>query len=106
MLDNQWANTARLQWGSLESNGIMKKIVYLVSEPRYVQRSEALLQVSHKKILIYISFQLFGVLSCVAISQTLGAIGKSVGTLHGRMSVVYRSATHATFRLWIRFHAS
>lgn len=62
-------------WGSLESNGIMKKIVYLVSEPRYIQRNEPLLQVSHKKILAYISFQLFGVLSCVAISQTLAAIG-------------------------------
>ena len=55
----------------------MKKIVYLVSEPRYIQRSEPLLQMSSKKIGLYISFQLFGVLSCVAISQTLAAIGKS-----------------------------
>lgn len=66
-----------VQWGGLESNGIMKKIVYLISEPRYIQRSNPLLQVSKWKVLAYISFQLFGVLSSVAVSQTLAAIGKS-----------------------------
>jgi len=33
-------------------------------------------QVSKKKIGLFISFQLFGVLSSVAISQTLAAIGE------------------------------
>lgn len=69
------------QWGSIESNGIMQKIVYLISEPRYIQRSNPLLQVSKKKIGLYISFQLFGVLSSVAISQTLAAIGKLQASL-------------------------
>lgn len=44
---------------------------------RYIQRSNPLLQVSKWKVLAYISFQLFGVLSSVAVSQTLAAIGKS-----------------------------
>ncbi len=65
-----------LQWGSIESNGIMQKLVYLISEPRYIQRSEPMRQVSKKKIGLFISFQLFGVLSSVAISQTLAAIGE------------------------------
>jgi len=55
----------------------MQKLVYLVSEPRYIQRSEPMRQVSKKKIGLFISFQLFGVLSSVAISQTLAAIGES-----------------------------
>ena len=68
--------------------------MYLVSEPRYIQRSEPLLQVPHKKILAYISFQLFGVLSCVAISQTLAAIGRSFPSLHVGKTPVYIIMQH------------
>lgn len=54
----------------------MQKLVYLISEPRYIQRSEPMRQVPKKKIGLFISFQLFGVLSSVAISQTIAAIGE------------------------------
>ena len=57
----------------------MQKIVYLISEPRYIQRSEPMLRIPKTRIGLYISFQLFGILSCVAISQTLAAIGEPFG---------------------------
>lgn len=67
-----------LQWGSLEGNGIMKKIVYLVSEPRFVQRSEPLLLLKKRRILYYILWQILGIALSVAVSQTLGAIGRFI----------------------------
>ena len=54
----------------------MKKIVYLISEPRFVQRSEPLLLLRKRKIIFYISWQILGIALSVAVSQTLGAIGK------------------------------
>ena len=55
----------------------MKKIVYLVSEPRFIQRSEPLLLVKKRRILFYVSWQILGIALSVAVSQTLGAIGRS-----------------------------
>jgi hypothetical protein len=63
------------QWGSIESNGILRKFLYLQSEQRFVQRDQPLLRVRRRKILLYIGLQLVGVAACVAISHTLGAIG-------------------------------
>ena len=54
----------------------MKKIIYLISEPRFIQPSEPLLQLKKQRILYYIFWQLLAVLASVAISQTLAAIGK------------------------------
>ncbi|PYI09261.1 hypothetical protein BO78DRAFT_439444 [Aspergillus sclerotiicarbonarius CBS 121057] len=62
-------------WGSIESNGILIKIIFLLRERRFIQRDEPLLRVRRLKILLYISCQMIGVAACVAISQTIAAIG-------------------------------
>ncbi|KAL7772542.1 hypothetical protein CFE70_002501 [Pyrenophora teres f. teres 0-1] len=62
-------------WGSIESNGIVSKALYLVSERRFLQGDEPLNTVSRKKIMLFIGLQIFGVACTVAISQTIAAIG-------------------------------
>ncbi|XMA08314.1 hypothetical protein WAI453_001105 [Rhynchosporium graminicola] len=62
-------------WGSIESNGITKKLLFLMSEQRFIQRSEPLLQVRRCKIWLYLLCQIVGVILPVAISQTIAAIG-------------------------------
>ncbi|UZP38299.1 hypothetical protein NXS19_006115 [Fusarium pseudograminearum] len=62
-------------WGSIESNGILQKFIYLQSEERFIQRDEPLLRVRRRKIILFISIQLIGVFACVAVSHTLAAIG-------------------------------
>ncbi|EDU39676.1 anion exchange family protein [Pyrenophora tritici-repentis] len=62
-------------WGSIESNGIVSKALYLVSERRFLQRDEPLNTVARKKIMLFIGLQIFGVACTVAISQTIAAIG-------------------------------
>ncbi|PGH35042.1 hypothetical protein GX50_02073 [[Emmonsia] crescens] len=62
-------------WGSIESNGITEKLIFLFKENRFIQRGEPMLTLRRRKITLYIAIQLFGVLSCVAISQTIAAIG-------------------------------
>ncbi|KAK4075189.1 hypothetical protein Purlil1_12774 [Purpureocillium lilacinum] len=62
-------------WGSIESNGILSKFIFLQAEERFIQRDELLLQVRRRKILLYIGLQLLGVAACVAISHTIAAIG-------------------------------
>ncbi|KAG8672104.1 hypothetical protein FPOAC2_05471 [Fusarium poae] len=62
-------------WGSIESNGILRKFIYLQSEERFVQCDEPLLRVRRRKIILFISIQLIGVFACVAISHTFAAIG-------------------------------
>jgi hypothetical protein len=64
-----------LQWGSIESNGIVAKTLYLMSEKRFIQRDNPLNTVSRKKIGLFIGIQIFGVACTVAISQTIAAIG-------------------------------
>lgn len=64
-------------WGSIESNGILQKMIFLMRENRFIQRDEPLLRVQRRKILLYISCQIIGVAACVAISQTIAAIGMS-----------------------------
>ncbi|KAM0242831.1 hypothetical protein ACHAP5_007165 [Fusarium lateritium] len=62
-------------WGSIESNGILQKLVYLQSEERFMQRDEPMLLIPKRKIILYIGLQLVGVAACVAVSHTLAAIG-------------------------------
>ncbi|KAF2183215.1 hypothetical protein K469DRAFT_583817 [Zopfia rhizophila CBS 207.26] len=62
-------------WGSIESNGILHKLLYLQSEPRFLQPSNELLLIPHRKVALYISLQVLGVAASVAISQTIAAIG-------------------------------
>ncbi|EQL34937.1 hypothetical protein BDFG_03368 [Blastomyces dermatitidis ATCC 26199] len=63
-----------LHMGSIESNGIVEKLVFLFKENRFIQRDERMLTVRRWKIALYIGLQLFGVLFCVAVSQTIAAI--------------------------------
>jgi hypothetical protein len=64
-----------MQWGSIESNGILAKFMYLISEQRFLQRDTPLRTVSRKKIWLFIGIQIFAVACTVAISQTIAAIG-------------------------------
>ncbi|KAL1645785.1 hypothetical protein SLS58_003669 [Diplodia intermedia] len=65
-------------WGSIESNGILSKLTVLMRERRFIQRDEPLLGIQRRKIWMYIGIQIFGVAACVAISQTIAAIGTEV----------------------------
>lgn len=47
-----------------------------MAEDRFIQRDEPLLKLQKQKIWLYIGIQVFGVAACVAISQTIAAIGK------------------------------
>lgn len=62
-------------WGSIETNGILQKLIYLNSEQRFLQPQNPLNDVSRKKISLYIGLQILGVAVTVAISQTIAAIG-------------------------------
>ncbi|KAL4923485.1 anion exchange family protein [Aspergillus undulatus] len=62
-------------WGSIESNGILQKFIFLLNEDRFIKRDEPLLLVPRRKIALYIACQAIGVAACVAISQTIAAIG-------------------------------
>ncbi|RMJ23626.1 Anion exchange family protein [Aspergillus sp. HF37] len=62
-------------WGSIGPNGIMQKVVYLCRENRFIQRDNPLLKVRNRKIFLFAACQIIGVAACVAISQTIAAIG-------------------------------
>ncbi|KAH8428476.1 anion exchange family protein [Aspergillus melleus] len=62
-------------WGSIESNGILKKLVFLARENRFIQRDEPLLRVRKRGIWVYVACQVLGVAACVAVSMTVAAIG-------------------------------
>ncbi|EPS31285.1 hypothetical protein PDE_06240 [Penicillium oxalicum 114-2] len=62
-------------WGSIGSNGIVNKALQLIQEDRFISRAEPLLRVPSRKILLWIFCQLVDVAACVAISQTIAAIG-------------------------------
>ncbi|KAL5115409.1 hypothetical protein ACEQ8H_006709 [Pleosporales sp. CAS-2024a] len=61
-------------WGSIESNGILKKLMYLMSEHRFLQPDNPLNTVPQKHIWLFIAIQMLAVASTVAISQTVAAI--------------------------------
>ncbi len=62
-------------WGSIEGNDILQRLVWLVREPRFIQPNHPLLALRRSKIGLYLFWQALGVLSTVAISQTIAAIG-------------------------------
>lgn len=62
-------------WGSIESNGILQRLVWLVRERRFIQPSDPLLTVRRARIGLYVFWQALGVFSTVAVSQTIAAIG-------------------------------
>ncbi|EKD11811.1 uncharacterized protein L3040_007211 [Drepanopeziza brunnea f. sp. 'multigermtubi'] len=62
-------------WGSIESNGITKKLLFLISERRFIQPAEPLLRIRRRKICLYLACQIVGWALPVAISQTIAAIG-------------------------------
>lgn len=62
-------------WGSIGGSGIISKAIHLIQEDRFIQRDEPLLRVRSRKILLWIACQLIGVAACVAISETIAAIG-------------------------------
>jgi hypothetical protein len=63
-------------WGSIESNSMLKKAIFLMQENRFIQRDDPLLTIRKRKILLFIGLQGLGVAATVAISQTIAAIGK------------------------------
>lgn len=65
----------KLQWGSIESNGVLAKFWYLNSEKRFLDPKNPLSDVPRVKIWLYIGLQALGVACSVAISQTIAAIG-------------------------------
>ena len=66
------------QWGSIESNGMGRKLLFLMAEDRFIQRDEPLLALPRRKIWAYIGLQAVGVAATVALSQTIAAIGLPV----------------------------
>ena len=62
-------------WAGIEGSGITKKLIYLMTEHRFVRSDEVLLLISKKKIVLYLLFQGLGIVTTVAISQTIAAIG-------------------------------
>ncbi|KAL8922324.1 MAG: hypothetical protein Q9172_003616 [Xanthocarpia lactea] len=62
-------------WGSIESNDILKRLIWLAREQRFIQPDDPLLTIRRSKIGFYLFWQALGVLSTVAISQTIAAIG-------------------------------
>jgi boron transporter len=62
-------------WGSIEGNGIIKNLLFLLTEQRFIQPSNPLLKIPKRRILLFVSFQLITWASSVAISQTIAAIG-------------------------------
>lgn len=62
-------------WGAIESNGILQRTVFSIMDHNFIRRNEPLPRIRKRKILLYITFQAFGVAATVAISQTIAAIG-------------------------------
>ncbi|KAM0138971.1 hypothetical protein ACHAO1_003303 [Botrytis cinerea] len=62
-------------WGSIETNGITQKLLFLFSERRFIEKGEPLLRVKRSKIWLYLMCQIVGVAAPVAISLTIAAIG-------------------------------
>jgi hypothetical protein len=62
-------------WGSIEGNSMTQKVIFLISERRFVDPVHPLLRVPRRKIMLFLVLQILGVGFSVAISQTVGAIG-------------------------------
>ncbi|EEP80191.1 conserved hypothetical protein [Uncinocarpus reesii 1704] len=76
------------QWGSIESNGILQKVIFLFREDRFIHRDEPLLLIRKSKVMLYIGLQMFGVACTVAISHTIAAIGMTPALATSRISYI------------------
>ena len=61
--------------GSVFFGGISHNVYYLFQERQYVDPSDQRLKLKKSRIALYLAFQWGGVLTSVAISQTIAAIG-------------------------------
>jgi boron transporter len=62
-------------WGSVGGNDIVKRILYLLQEPRFRQPYDPLNRVKKRQLCHFLGWQLLGWAATVGISQTLGAVG-------------------------------
>ncbi|KAI5796599.1 HCO3 transporter family protein [Geopyxis carbonaria] len=62
-------------WGSIETNGMTKKLLHLLAEPRFASDASPLAAVPRKQVWAYLVWQAAGVAVCVAVSQTVAAVG-------------------------------
>ncbi|KIW08388.1 uncharacterized protein PV09_01301 [Verruconis gallopava] len=84
-------------WGSIEGNGIIKKIIFLCTERRFIQPDEPLLKIKRSRILHFVFYQLLTWAIAISISQTLAAIGFPVivtALIPFRVYVIPKIFTH------------
>lgn len=84
-------------WGSIEGNGIINMLIFLVTERRFIQPDEPLLKIRRSRILHFVSYQIITWAAAIAISQTLGAIGFPVivtALIPFRVYVIPKIFTH------------
>jgi len=64
-----------LQYGGIEGSGITAKILYLLREARFIPRTDPLHSIARRKIVEFLAWQFLGIITTVAISLTIAAIG-------------------------------
>ncbi|KAF2862728.1 hypothetical protein K470DRAFT_280677 [Piedraia hortae CBS 480.64] len=62
-------------WGSISSMNITDNLLFVFTETRFISPSDPRLELKRLRILYYTAWQVVGVVACVAISQTIAAIG-------------------------------
>jgi hypothetical protein len=62
-------------WGSIEGNGIIKKLIFLATERRFIQPDEPLLKIRRSRIFHFVFYQILTWAMAISISQTIAAIG-------------------------------
>jgi hypothetical protein len=63
-----------IEWGSIESSGIARKLLFLFRKELFIQSAEPLLRVPRRKAWLYLLCRIIGVALLVATSQTIAAI--------------------------------
>jgi hypothetical protein len=84
-------------WGSIEGNGIIKKLIFLATERRFIQPDEPLLRIRRSRILHFVFYQLLTWAMAISISQTIAAIGFPVivtALIPFRVYVIPKIFTH------------
>ena len=62
-------------WGSIGGNGMTDNFLFALRERRFVHPGDPRSRLRRHRILLYIAFQVVGVVVTVAVSQTIAAIG-------------------------------
>ena len=65
---------------ALHSNGITKKLLYLIKDKNITSKQDPLNKVRKSRILLFIGVQLFGFGATFAITQTVGKLSLLVWT--------------------------